>query len=135
MSYVKKNEDVVIHKDLEVYKESIVLVKYVYEICRSFTKEEMFGLTSQMKRASLSIPSNIAEGCGRRSNKELLNFLNKSLGSLSEIETQVDIALMLSFIKDPSKVEHINNSIIKTRKLMLGLIKSIKHHLDSTHKG
>jgi four helix bundle protein len=75
------------HKDLEVYKASMKLVGMVYELCKDFPKEEMFGLTSQMKRAAISVPSNIAEGNGRRSPKELNNFLNIALGSLIELET------------------------------------------------
>ena len=83
------------HTDLEVYKSSMMLVKEIYDLTSSFPRDEVWGLTSQMKRAVVSIPSNIAEGCGRRSSRELSNFLNVALGSLTELITQIDIALML----------------------------------------
>jgi len=116
-----------IHKDLDVYKESLLIVKHIYKICKEFPQEEMYGLASQMKRAAISIPSNISEGCARKSNKELLNFLNIALGSLSELETQIDIAIMLSFIKDSYQIKEIYSTILKTRKMLLGLIKSVKN--------
>jgi len=114
-----------IHKDLDVYKESLKVVALVYEITKNFPKEEIYGLTSQMKRAAISIPSNIAEGCGRKSGKELMNFLNIALGSLIELETQIDIAVMLKFITDSDDVTTLRETIIITRKMTIGLIKAV----------
>jgi four helix bundle protein len=77
------------HKDLNVWKESMTLAKEVYRLTKNFPKEETFGLVSQMRRAAVSIPSNIAEGAARNSNKEFIQFLHVSLGSLAELETQL----------------------------------------------
>ena len=77
-------------KDLEVWKKSMELVEVTYKISANFPVSEMYGLTNQLRRASVSVVSNIAEGSGRNSDKELLYFLNVSLGSLAEVETQFE---------------------------------------------
>ncbi len=125
------------HKDLEVYKASMELVRMVYELCKIFPKEEIYGLTSQMKRAAVSVPSNIAEGNGRKSPKELNNFLNIALGSLIELETQLDIAKMLQFSIDEMNHYAIEDQLQKAKRLLIGLIKSVQaklcHPLPITH--
>lgn len=88
------------HKDLDVWKEGIDLVAKVYEIIRGFPKEEKYGLVDQIKRSVVSIPSNIAEGAARNSKKEFIQFLFVSLGSISELETQLIIADRLGFLSD-----------------------------------
>ncbi len=75
------------HKDLKVWQKGIELVKVIYDVTISFPNAEQFGLISQIRRCAVSIPSNIAEGYGRNSNKELIHFLNITLGSASELET------------------------------------------------
>ncbi|PKN73237.1 MAG: four helix bundle protein [Candidatus Cloacimonetes bacterium HGW-Cloacimonetes-3] len=112
------------HTDLEVYKASMLLVKHVYELAKDFPHDELWGLTSQMKRAATSIPTNIAEGAGRKSKKELLYFLNVSLGSLSELQTQLDIAVMLDFVKDKQKLEATVNISQSVKRQLLSLIKA-----------
>jgi four helix bundle protein len=110
------------HKDLDVWKEAIELVLDIYEITKSFPKEEVYGLTSQIRRATVSIPSNIAEGAARSSKKEFLKFLYIALGSLSELETELIIAHRLGYF-------HRNDIFKKleiVKKLLLGLIKSLK---------
>jgi four helix bundle protein len=87
------------HENLEAWRESMTLVKSVYATTRSFPKEELFGLTTQMRRAAVSIPSNIAEGAARSSRKEFAQFLNVAKGSLSELETQLLISSDLGFMK------------------------------------
>lgn len=111
------------HKELDVWKESINLVKMIYAKTRDFPKDEIFGLTSQIKRAAVSVPSNISEGAARRSDKEFNHFLYIALGSLSEVETQMIIAVELEFIKE---VDSIIEKINKVRRLLLGLIKYLK---------
>ena len=111
------------HKDMEVWKEGIKLVKNIYVITKNFPKEELYGLTNQLRRASVSIPSNIAEGAARQSDKEMIQFLYVALGSLSEVETQSIIAIELEYI---SNNEEINGNITKIRKLIVGLIKYLK---------
>lgn len=85
------------YKDLLVWQKSIALVKRVYHLTRSFPDEEKFGLVSQMRRAAVSIPSNIAEGQARHTPKEFVNFISHSEGSVAELETQVILAIELEF--------------------------------------
>jgi four helix bundle protein len=105
------------HKQLEVWKKSMDLVVEVYQITKSFPDAEKFGLTSQMRRAAVSIPSNIAEGAARKGDKELLQFLYIAIGSLSELETQYLIAVRLEFIKIEIVFEE---KLIEVKKLLLG---------------
>ena len=83
------------HKDLRVWQQSIEMVTSIYLMTQSFPKEEIFGLASQLRRASVSVPSNIAEGYARGTNKEKLHFLRISSGSISEVETQLMLSLNL----------------------------------------
>lgn len=122
-----------IHTDLEVYKASMLLVKHVYEISKSFPREEVYGLTSQMRRAAVSVPSNIAEGCGRSSSRELGNFLNIALGSISELDTQLELSRMLGFDFDNSKYTELKELLTKVRQMLLRLIKSISEKRNSPH--
>ena len=105
------------HKEMDVWKRSMDLAEAIYTITRAFPKEEVYGLTSQIRRAAVSIPSNIAEGAARKSNKEFLQFLSISLGSLSEVETQSQLAIRLGFISEDAD---LNNLIVTVRKLLLG---------------
>lgn len=113
------------HKDLIVWQKSIALVRRLYEVTRVFPQEELFGLTSQMRRAAVSIPSNIAEGYGRIYDKERINFLSIALGSASELETQLIISNDLGFMNeaDSAGLSSLNNEVI----LMLSsLIKGLR---------
>ena len=113
------------HKDLIVWKKGIELVKNIYQITDSFPKSEQFGLISQMRRCAVSIPSNIAEGCGRNSDNELIHFLYIALGSSSELETQIIISVELEFLESEKAMASLNllNEIIK---MIASLIKSVK---------
>ena len=117
------------HMDLDVWKLSIEVVKDIYEITKSFPKEEVFGLTSQIKKAAISIPSNIAEGASRQTNKEFIQFLYISLGSASELETQLIIARELGFI-DVDNMEIINGKIENIKKMITGLINYKKSKIN-----
>ena len=113
------------HKDLIVWQKSMLLVRRVYEVTRTFLHEEMFGLTSQMRRAAVSIPSNIAEGYGRIYDKERINFLSIALGSASELETQLMISEDLGFTvnSDIAELSSLNNEVIR---MLTSLIKGIR---------
>ncbi len=111
------------YRDLELYKTSLDLVERIYKDTSSFPKHELFGLSSQLRRAAVSIPSNVAEGSGRNNRKEFIQFLYIANGSLSELETQLDIALRLGYLSDISA--HIEN-IKYIRKLLLGLVKYLQ---------
>jgi four helix bundle protein len=114
------------HKDLEVWNQGIDLVAKIYSITNHFPKEELYGLTSQIRRSAISVPSNIAEGYARASRKELIQFLYISLGSISELETQIIIAVKLGFISDEQPLQDIE---IVRRKL-LNLIKYQKSKIS-----
>ncbi|SFI79098.1 four helix bundle protein [Myroides guanonis] len=103
------------HRDLNVWQESMDLVEKVYLIVKNFPKEELYGLTSQIKRSAISVPSNIAEGAGRKSNLEWMRFLYISLGSLSELETQLELGVRLKFMDDEvilfEQIKYIRNML------------------------
>jgi four helix bundle protein len=112
------------YKDLEVWKLSIELVKEIYRITEKFPPSEIYGLTNQMRRAPVSIPSNIAEGQERNSAKEFRQFLAIALGSVAEIETQLIIAKEIHYLTE-AEVEPFVAIIDRLRKMTRGLIKSI----------
>ena len=110
------------HKDLNVWKMSIDLVMDIYRITKAYPKEEQYGLVHQMKRAAVSVPSNIAEGAARLHPREFIQFLNIAKGSLSELETQLLISGKLDFVKEDvytsinEKMQHIRRQIIGLEK-------------------
>ena len=105
------------HKNLDAWKKSIDLVEMIYKLSALFPDEERYGLTSQIRRAAVSVPSNLAEGAARNSKKEFLNFISISLGSLAEVETQVIIAQRLNFCEPSNDFDQIN----EVRALIIGL--------------
>ena len=111
------------HYELRAWQSAMLLVKQVYSITSLFPSEEKFGLTNQLRRAAVSVPSNIAEGAARGSDADFLRFLYMSRGSLSEIETQLLIAENLSFIDD---FEETNNLIEQTFSQLGGLIRHLE---------
>ena len=116
------------HKDLEVYKSSLDLVVMVYEITKALPSSENYGLTSQMRRAAVSIPSNIAEGSSRGSTKDFIRFINIATGSLSELETQLVIAEKIGYFDTTNE---INDSITSIRKMLYRLKQSLNKKLSS----
>lgn len=116
-------------KRLDIWKLSIELSKKIYEICRSFPKEEVYGLTSQIKRAVISVSSNIAEGCGRRTNKDCVLFLHHAMGSLKEVECQVILAFELKYLEKDVYSE-LNGDILVLSRKLFGFINYIQE-LDS----
>ena len=111
------------HKDLDVYKNAIDFVSEVYKLTSHFPKDEIYGLTSQMRRAAVSIPSNIAEGSARNHSKEFKQFLYISLGSASELDTLLFIALNLGLINKETQNDLLNKLTIS--QMLQGLIKSL----------
>lgn len=116
------------HKDLRVWQQSIEMVTSIYLMTQSFPKEEMFGLVSQLRRASVSVPSNIAEGYARGTDKEKLHFLRISSGSMSEVETQLMLSLNLGYI-DQEKYNELSEIVTSVWKQLNSLISSIKKRL------
>ncbi len=112
-------------KELLVWQKSINFVTEIYELTNDFPKDEMYGLTSQIRRASISIPSNIAEGNSRRSVADYLQFLKIARGSCAEVETQLIIAQNLKFLSEEHYLK-LNQDIIEISKMLNGLINSLK---------
>lgn len=118
-------------KELIVWQKSIDLVTKIYKVTEKFPSSEIYGLTSQLKRASISIPSNIAEGNTRRSKADYVQFLRIARGSCSEVETQIIISKNLGFI-DEIKFDELSSSIIEISKMLNGLINSLKDSNPTT---
>lgn len=109
------------YKEFKVWKRSIALNVFIYECTRSFPVEEKFGLVSQMRRSAISIPSNIAEGSGRRTDKDFAHFLSIAHGSICELESQLFISLELKFISKED-FEKIINELKEIQKMLYVLI-------------
>lgn len=118
------------HKDLEVWKKSVSLVTSIYELTKSFPSDEIYGITNQIRRSAISIPSNIAEGSARKGDKEFIQFLYISLGSLSELETQLIIAKNLKYLSEKD-FNIISVHLKEIGKMLMGLIRFVKTKLNS----
>jgi four helix bundle protein len=112
------------HKDLDVWKKSMDIVVDIYGITKDFPKDEIYGLTSQIRRAAVSIPSNIAEGAARNTDKEFMQFLYISLGSASEVETQLLLAQRLQF---SGNIAEIISKLMAVKQMINGLIRHYKN--------
>ena len=112
------------YKDLRIWQDSIELVVDIYKLTNMLPKEEIYALTNQIRRAVVSIPSNISEGANRNTDKEFVQFLYIALGSASEVETQLIIAKRLGYLND---VQKELEDITKLRKMINALINSIKN--------
>ena len=112
-------------KNLKIWKKGIDLVVNVYNKIDHFPKEELFGLTSQIKRSAISIPSNIAEGSGRGTDKDFNRFLDVALGSSFELETKLIIAHRLKFLNDEN-FTWLNEQLDEEQKMIIGFQKTLK---------
>ncbi len=112
------------YKDLQVWQKAFNLSASVYEITKKFPKEEMIGITSQMRRCAVSVVSNIAEGHGRGSKKEFVHFLRISMGSCNELETQILLSEKLNYIEKPKSLK-LQVECKEIMKMLNGLIKKL----------
>lgn len=112
------------HKKLEVWRESMTLVKDIYKMTAKLPKDEKYGLISQLNRAAVSVPANIAEGAARQTKKEFKQFLFISRGSLSEIDTLLELSSELNYIENKN-CQMISNKLDKVSALLNGLIRSV----------
>ena len=113
------------HRKLDVWKNSMIFVKDIYQATESFPKSEIYGLISQMRRAAVSIPSNLAEGAARKGKKEFKQYLNIAQGSISELDTQIELASMLNFI-DEKLYNNLMDGLNTISKMLFGLSRSLK---------
>ena len=113
------------YKELDVWKKCRKLTKSVYEVTESFPKEEIFGLTNQVRRAAVSVVSNIAEGCGRQHAKDAIQIFYIARGSLYEVETQLYVALDQEYVKQEA-FDEIMAEVTSCKQMLNGLIKYFK---------
>ena len=117
------------HKDLRVWQQSMEMVTSIYLMTKTFPKEELFGLVAQMHRAAVSVPSNIAEGYARGTDREKLHFLRISSGSISEIETQLMLSLKLGYIGQET-YDELSELITSIWKQLNSLISFLKNRMS-----
>jgi four helix bundle protein len=110
------------HHKLQVWQRSITFVTEIYQLTETFPQSELYGLINQMRRAAVSIASNIAEGAGRNSKKEFHRFLSISQGSIAELETQLIISENLGYCSD---IKNLLNELDEISKMIIGLMKSL----------
>lgn len=111
------------YRDLKVWQRAIEMVTEIYKVTGHFPRDEIYGLTSQIRRAAVSVPSNIAEGQGRLTRGEFRQFLGHAKGSLAELETQILIANNLGYIDDPS---HMLEQLSEVARMLNGLLNSLR---------
>lgn len=113
------------HRELKVWQISIDLVETVYRLSRGWPNHELYGLVSQARRASVSVPANIAEGAGRRSTGEFIQFVGIARGSLAELETLLVLAGRLGYLEaDP--LEHLLADVSEVGRMLTGLMQSLR---------
>jgi len=112
------------YKELKVWQKAYQLCLQIYKVTKGFPKEELFGITSQIRRSSLSIPCNVAEGYGRRSRLEYIRFLNIAYGSLCELETQVLLSGDLNYFKE-RELKEVQTAVGEVERMLMALIKSL----------
>lgn len=117
------------YKDLIVWQKAMDFVVLIYKITEDFPQKELYGLTSQIRRAAVSIPSNVAEGSKRSSKKDFCNFLRTSLGSAAEIETQIDIAHRIEYFSDKD-YDNLGLCLTEIQKMLFALIRKFRNETD-----
>lgn len=105
-------------KKLEIWIRSRNLVKEIYQLTQKYPKAELYGLTSQLRRAAVSVPSNIAEGCGRSTNRQLYHFLDISIGSICEVETQLYLSFDITYIQE-TELNRLVKEVTEIRRMLL----------------
>ena len=120
------------YRELIVWQKAIILVEAVYRATNSFPKTEIYALTNQIRRAAVSIPSNIAEGQGRNSTRDFLHFLSVAQGSLMELETQITIAERLGYLKKEQEA-NLLESTAEVSRMLSGLKSSLNKKLATNH--
>ena len=120
------------HRDLIVWQKAMDLVVSVYRETEAFPKTEIYGLTSQVRRAAVSVPANIAEGQGRRLAGEYIQFLAHARGSLLEVDTHLEIASRLGFVS-PTTYSNLTDQLQEVRKLLNGLLRSLENKALTSH--
>ncbi|TWU28224.1 four helix bundle protein [Bythopirellula polymerisocia] len=124
--------DIRSHHDLKVWQLGMDLTEKIYTLTNSFPREEMYGLTSQLRRAASSIPANIAEGNGRDSTREYLHHLSFAVGSLCEVETFLQLSLRLKY-GNSKHIQELMNLLAEEGRMLRGLQKSLMSNLNNSN--
>jgi four helix bundle protein len=119
------------YRDLLSWQRAMALVTEIYVATADFPKSEIYGLTSQLRRAATSIPSNIAEGKGRNTDRDYVQFLYRARGSLLEVETQLEIARNLGYL-EPSRLTQLHEECAGVGRVLNGLIASLRRQIETT---
>lgn len=119
------------YRQLKVWAKAHILTKDLYNITSKFPREELFGMTSQLRRAGASIPTNIVEGCGRGSDRDFRRFLQIAFGSANEVEYLVFLSYELNYMQKNQYTE-LNNKIIEVKKMLAGMIKTISFDISKS---
>lgn len=114
------------YKELKIWQRSMDLVVNIYKLSAGFPKDELYGLQSQMRRCAVSVPSNIAEGAGRGTDRQFKHFLEIAMGSINELATQVEISFQLNYLEASVK-EGLTDEIAQIYKMVLTFYKSLKN--------
>lgn len=114
------------HRNLRAFQLADELALLVYQDTKHFPKEEMFGLTSQIRRSAVSVPSNIVEGCGRQSEADLVRFLDIANGSLRELQYQLSLASRLGYLPQNSPLQGDQSIVLETGRVLYGLLRSFR---------
>ncbi len=112
-------------KELKIWQKTMEITEQVYKVTKSFPKDEMYGLSHQLRRAAVSIPSNISEGAGRGSNQDFSRFLDIANGSINEVETQIILAQRLGYIAVKDFVDQISSDLDSIQKMIYSFQKSL----------
>jgi four helix bundle protein len=118
------------HERLDVWREAVEFVATVYQATDSFPKEGKFGLTSQIRRAAVSIPANVAEGAARRSPKEFVHFISNAQGSASELETELLIAYRLGYLRESVSLE-MRSALDNIGRMLIGLSRHLERKINN----
>jgi len=113
------------HKKLDVWQAAMKTATMIYKLTDRFPEEEKFGLVSQMRRAAISIPCNIAEGAARQGKREFKNFVSMAQGSLSELDTQLELAILLGYVSTED-LRELWDQLLRIDKMLTGLIRSLE---------
>jgi four helix bundle protein len=118
------------HKKLDVWQAAMKSTTLIYKLTNKFPEEEKFGLISQMRRASISIPCNIAEGAARQGKKEFKNFVSMAQGSLSELDTQLELSILIGYLS-AEDLREVWDQLLRIDKMLSGLIRSLTERTKS----
>jgi four helix bundle protein len=122
------------HLNLQVLRKARDLTLVIYELTRGFPRDERFGLTAQVRRAAVSVVSNVAEGAARRSDREFARFLDVALGSAAELDAQLDISTALGFV-DKDRATAVVDDLIEVKKMLAGLLASVLQRSSGSGSG